>query len=58
MQSFLDKVNIGLTKDSLSIVDEQLNVDDVRAIFGQHVKLISHCVTNLGKTINQPQLKQ
>ena len=27
--SFLDKVHIGLTKDSLSIVDEQLNVDNV-----------------------------
>ena len=38
--SFLDKVHIGLTKDLLSIVDEQLNVDDVCAMFGQHVKLI------------------
>ena len=38
MQSFLDKVHIGLTKDSLSTVDEQLNVDDVCAIFGQRVK--------------------
>ena len=32
--SSLDKVHIGLTKDSLSIVDEQLNVDNVCAVFG------------------------
>ena len=38
--SFLDKVHIGLTKDSLSIVNEQLNVDDVCAMFGQNVKFI------------------
>ena len=31
MQSFLDKVHIGLTKDSLSIVDEQLNAEDIFA---------------------------
>ena len=37
--SFLDKVHIGLTK-ALSIVDEQLNVNDVCAMFGQHVKFI------------------
>ena len=44
--SSLDEVHIGITKDSLSIVDEQLNVDDVCAMFGQHVKLIR--VTDLG----------
>ena len=38
--SSLDKVQIGLTKNSLSIADEQLNVDDVCAMFGQHVKFI------------------
>lgn len=38
--SFLFKVHICLTKDSLSIVDEQLNVDDVCAMFGQHFKFI------------------
>ena len=38
--SSLDEVQIGLTKDSLSIADEQLNVDDVCAMFGQHVKFI------------------
>ena len=46
--SSLDEVHtgIGLTKDSLSIVDEQLNVDDVCAMSGQHVKFIR--VTDLG----------
>ena len=38
--SSLDEVHIGLTKDSLSIVDEQLNIDDVCAMFGQRVKFI------------------
>ena len=38
--SSLDKVHIGLTKDSLSIEDEQLNVNDVCAMFSQHVKFI------------------
>ena len=40
-------VHIGLTKDSLSIVDEQLNVDDVCAMFGQHIKFM-YRVTDLG----------
>ena len=35
--SSLDEVHIGLT---LSSVDEQLNVDDVCAMFGQRVKFI------------------
>ena len=37
-QSRLDKVFVGHTKDLLSIMDEQLIVDDVCVMFGQHVK--------------------
>ena len=37
-RSRLDKVFVGHTKESLSTVDEQLIVDDVCAMFGQHVK--------------------
>ena len=37
-QSRLDKIFVGHTKDLLSIMDEQLIVDDVCAMFGQHVK--------------------
>ena len=40
LHSSLDEVHIGSTMDSLSIADEQLNVDDVCAMFGQHVKFI------------------
>ena len=47
----LIKVYISYAKDSFCIVDEQLNVDDDCAMFG-------HRVTDLGKTLNQPQLKQ
>ena len=49
-----------VTKDSLSIVDEQLNVDDVCAMFGQHV-ISSSCHRPwpwFVKTLNQPQLLQ
>ena len=34
----LDKVLVGHTKESLSVVDEQLVIDDVCAVFGQHIK--------------------
>ena len=37
--SRLDKVYVGTTKDSLSLVDEQLVVGEVCQVFGQHVKL-------------------
>ena len=49
----IDKVHdhIGLTRDSLSTVDEQLNVDDVCAIFGQHVKFIVS--QTLGRQLKQ-----
>ena len=35
----LDKVLVGQTKEPLSVVDEQLVIDDVCPIFGQHIKL-------------------
>ena len=37
-RSRLDKVFVGHTKDSLSTVDEHLIIDDVCAMFGQHMK--------------------
>ena len=39
-RSSLDKVYVGQTKDGLSAVDEQLVIDDVCTVFGQHVKYI------------------
>ena len=39
-RSSLDKVYVGQTKDRLSAVDEQLVIDDVCTVFGQHVKYI------------------
>ena len=48
-RSSLDKVYVGHTKDSLSIVDKQLIVDDVR-VFGQHVKF-----TETLATVREPQ---
>ena len=38
--SSLDKVYVHQTKDGLSAVDEQLVIDDVCTVFGQHVKYI------------------
>ena len=39
--TIIGRVYIGLSKDSLSIVDEKLNIDDVRAMLGQHVNCFS-----------------
>ena len=39
-RSSLDMVYVGQTKDGLSAVDEQLVIDDVCTVFGQHVKYI------------------
>ena len=49
-RSNLDKVYVGHTKDSLSVVNKQLIVDDVCAMFGQHVKF-----TMTLATVRKPQ---
>ena len=42
-----DKVYVGPTKDTLSIVDKQLIVDDVCAMFGQHTNFTVTVATRM-----------
>lgn len=54
--SVLDKVFVGQSKESLSVVDEKLVINDVCRVFGQHVKFVvlqAEAVTEAETTSSQ-----